>query len=243
MRFRIIAVVAAFGVLITAGIASANGEDTDPRIDTLFTYGYDAQTQLFFFNTHITDSTPLDCTLSGTFNANYGQPTVEDGTVPVEGLSGDGENPVIFEETGYDLAEGVEEAADSAPYTAAGVCGISGIAVESDMNHGQFMKLFKESIDMRGRGCLNRWLAKSGLGKDDPEATAPEFTDPVIGFDGSIDFTTVETDCIHGNQDKAEDHPGRGHKTDETDADATNGHGRPDAPGKSDKAPGRDKDK
>ena len=240
MRFRIIAVVAAFSVLVTAGIASANDDDKDSRLDTLFTFGYDAQTQLFFSNTHATDSTPLDCTLSGTFNAKYGEPAVEDGTVSVDELSGDGESPVIFGATGYDSAEGVEEAAGPAAYDAAGVCGISGIAVESDMNHGQFMKLFNESIDMRGRGCLNRWLAKSGLGKD---ATTQDFTDPVIGFDGSIDFTTVETDCTHGNQDKAEDHPGRGHKTDETDADATNGHGRPDAPGKSDKAPGRDKDK
>ncbi len=239
MRFRIIAAVAAFSILATAGIASANGEDTDPRIDTLFTYGYDAQTQLFFSNTHTTDSTPLDCTLSGTFNANYGEPAVEDGTVPVEGLSGD-EGAVIFEATGFVLAEGVEEAAGSAEYKFDGVCGISGITVEDDMNHGQFMKLFNENIDMGGRGCLNRWLAQSGLGKD---ATAPDFIDPVIGFDGRIDFTTVETDCIHGNQDKAEDHPGRGHKTGDTDAETANGHGRPDAPGKSDKAPGRDKDR
>ena len=239
MRFRIIAVVAAFSILATAGIANANGEDTDPRIDTLFTYGYDAQTNLFFSNTHTTDSTPLDCTLSGTFNAKYGEPDPEDGTVSVVELSSDGENPVIFAATGFDLADYVGEVEPEA-YKAAGVCGISGITVESDMNHGQFMKLFNESIDMRGRGCLNRWLAKSGMGKD---ATTQDFTDPVIGFDGSIDFTTVETDCTHGNQDKAEDHPGRGHKTDETDADATNGHGRPDAPGKSDKAPGRDKDK
>ena len=241
MRFRIIAAVAAFSILATAGIASANGEDTDPRIDTLFTYGYDAQTHLFFSNTHTTDSTPLDCTLSGTFNAKYEDS--KDGTVSVVGLSGDGEGPVIFEETGFVLAEEVEEAAGSAEYKFDGVCGISGITVEDDMNHGQFMKLFNESIDMGGRGCLNRWLAKSGLGKDDPDATAPDFTDPAIDFAGIIDFTTVETDCIHGNQDRAEDHPGRGHKTGDTDAEATNGHGRPDAPGKSDKARGRDKDK
>jgi hypothetical protein len=66
---------------------------------------------------------------------------------------------------------------------------------------------------------------------------------PEYGVAGIIDFTTVGTDCIHGNQDKAEDHPGRGHKTGETDAETTNGHGRPDAPGKSDEARGRDKDK
>jgi hypothetical protein len=240
MRFRIIAVVAAFSILATAGIASANAEDTDPRIDTLFTYGYDAQTQLFFSNTHTTDSTPLDCTLSGTYNAKYRALADEDGTVPVEGLSSDGESPVIFQATGYVLADDAEKAAGSAEYKFDGDCGISGIAVESDINLGQFMKLFNESIDMRGRGCLNRWLAKSGLGND---AIAPDFTDLAIDFDGIIEFTTVGTDCIHGNQDRAEDHPGRGHKTDETDAEATNGHGRPDVPGKSDKARSRDKDK
>ena len=242
MRFRIIAAVAAFSILATAGIASANGEDTDPRIDTLFTYGYDAQTHLFFSNTHTTDSTPLDCTLSGAFNAIYGAPADEDGTVSVVGLSDD-EGAVMFGATGYDLADDVEKAPGPIAYDFAGDCGISGITVESDMNHGQFMKLFNESIDMGGRGCLNRWLATSGLGKDDPDATAPDFTDPAIDFAGIIDFTTVETDCIHGNQDRAEDHPGRGHKTGDTDAEATNGHGRPDAPGKSDKARGRDKDK
>jgi hypothetical protein len=204
----------------------------------LFTYGYDAQTNLFFSNTHTTDSTPLDCTLSGTFNAKYGEPDPEDGPVPVVELSGDGENLVIFAATGFVLAERVEEAAGSAEYKFEGDCGISGITVEDDMNHGQFMKMFNENIDMGGRGCLNRWLAKSGLGNDDPDATAP-----AIGFDGIIDFTTVGTDCIHGNQDRAEDHPGRGHKTDETDAETTNGHGRPDAPGKSDQARSRDKDK
>ncbi len=239
MRFRIIAVVAAFSILATAGIASANDEDTDPRIDTLFTYGYDAQTNLFFSNTHTTDSTPLDCTLSGTFNAKYGEPDPEDGTVSVDRLGDDG-GDVTFQATGYDLADVVEEAAGSAEYKFDGDCGISGIAVESDINHGQFMKLFNENIDMGGRGCLNRWLAKSGLGND---AIAPDFTDLAIGFDGIIAFTTVGTDCIHGNQDGAEDHPGRGHKTDETDAEATNGHGRPDAPGNLDKARGRDKDK
>ena len=239
MRFRIMAVVAAFSILATAGIASANDEDTDPRIDTLFTYGYDAQTNLFFSNTHTTDSTPLDCTLSGTFNAKYGEPDPEDGTVSVVELSSDGENPVIFAATGFDLADDVKEVEPEA-YTAAGVCGISGITVEDDMNHGQFMKLFNESIDMGGRGCLNRWLAQSGLGND---TIAPDFTDLAVGFHGIIDFTTVKTDCTHGNQDKAEDHPGRGHKTDETDAETTNGHGRPDVPGNSDEARGRDKDK
>ncbi len=81
MRTRIIAVIAVFGVLLTAGIASANGDDTDiasangddtdSRVDTLFTYGYDAQTQLFFANTHATDATQLDCTLTGTLSAVY----------------------------------------------------------------------------------------------------------------------------------------------------------------------------
>ncbi len=254
MRTRIIAVIAAFGVLLTAGIASANGDDTDiasangddtdSRVDTLFTYGYDAQTQLFFANTHATDATPLDCTLAGTLSAVYGYPD-KDGVVAVDQLS-DGSDPVMFNPTSYDLDEEIKAATESTPYDARGDCGISGVTVGSQghINHGQFMKLFNELIDMRGRGCLNRSLAQSDLGKDDQQVKTQDFTDPVIGSDGTIDFTTVAADCYHGNRDKAEDHPGRGHQKDDTAAATNdNGYGRPDSPGKSDNAVGRNKNK
>lgn len=241
MRSRIITVVAAFIVLVTAGVASANGDETDSRVDTLFTYGYDAQTQLFFYNTHATASSPLDCTLTGTLGATYGDAD-EEGTVPVAGLA-DARGTVTFDATGYDLAEGIAPAEGVVKYSAAGACGISGVAVGSQghINHGQFMKLFNGIIDMGGRGCLNRWLAKSAFGKDDQQVTTQVFTEAEVGAEGTIDFTTVEATCNHGNQDKAEDHPGQGHHKDESAA-TDDGHGRPDAPGKSDKAPGRNKD-
>ena len=105
-------------------------------------------------------------------------------------------------------------------------------------------------IDMRGRGCLNRWLAQSSLGEPDQEDLVTE-----IG----IKFTTALATCDHGkkdngedhpglgqsNSDKDEDHPGRGqgngHQDEPDEADETegNGHGRPASPGKSNKPPGR----
>ena len=237
MRARIIAVVATFSLLLSAGIASASSDDTDPRVDTLFSFGYDPQAQLFFYNTHATDSAALDCTLTGTLTATYGE--AEDGVVPIAELVDDEGAEVMFDPADHELVDGVTPAEGSIAYTeATDECGISGIPVgaQGHINHGQFMKLFNETIDMRGQGCLNRWLAQSNLGKADVE----------IGTETTIEFTTVQADCDHGNKDKAEDHPGRGQTKNETDAATTDqdqDNGRPDSPGKSDKAPGRKKAK
>jgi hypothetical protein len=120
------------------------------------------------------------------------------------------------------------------------------------------MKLFNNLIDMRGRGCLNRWLAQSGLGKDDQQVKTQDFEDPEGGKVG-IDFETVIATCDHGkkvkdedhpgrgqaNKDKSDDHPGQGHgnghqdEADEADETEGNGHGRPATPGNSHNAPGR----
>ena len=237
MRARIIAVVATVSLLLGAGIASASSDETDPRVDTLFSFGYDPQAQLFFYNTHVTDSAALDCTLTGTLTATYGE--AEDGVVPIAELVDDEGAAVMFDPADHELTDGVAPADGSIAYTdAIDECGISGIPVgaQGHINHGQFMKLFNETIDMRGRGCLNRWLAQSNLGKADVE----------IGTETTIDFTTVQANCDHGKKDKAEDHPGRGHNKDETDAATTDqdqGHARPDSPGKSSEAPGRNKNK
>jgi hypothetical protein len=249
MRSRIIIVVAAVSVLFTAGIASAGSEETDPRVDTRFTYGYDAEAQLFFTSIQATDSATYDCTLNGTLSAVYD--AAEEGTVPVAELT-DGTDPITFASTETNptetdpAAEG-EITGDPIPYASEGECGISGVAVGSQghINHGQFMKLFKGLFAGPGRGCLNRWLAQSDLGKDDQQVKTQDFEDPEIGTEGSIDFTTVEANCNRDKKEKPEDHPGRGHKkTDQTaDADEDQGGGRPDSPGKSDKAPGHKKDK
>ncbi len=263
MKLRIFAVVAALSLLFSAGIASANSEDDERDGDTRFNFGYDAQARLFLFNTQATDSSPFDCTLdNGTLTATYGKPDT-DGEVPVEKLEL-GNGVVSFGATGFELAENVQRATqESIDYAGAdATCGISGYAVgeQGHINHGQFMKLFNNLIDMRGRGCLNRWLAQSGLGKGDQQVKTQDFEDPEGGKVG-IDFETVIATCDHGkkvkdedhpgrgqsNQDKDEDHPGRGqgngHQDEPDEADETEGkgagHGRPGSPGRSNDAHGR----
>ena len=246
MQLRIFAVVAALSLLFSAGIASANSEDGERDGDTLFNFGYDAQARLFLFNTQATDSSPYDCTLeNGTLTAKYGKQDT-DGEVPVEELVGNG--AVSFGATGFELAETVQEATtESIEYLGAEEeCGISAFAVggQGHINHGQFMKLFNNLIDMRGRGCLNRWLAQSGLGKGDQQVKTQDFEDPAGGKVG-IDFETLIATCDHGKKVKGEDHPsqghGNGHQDEGDEADEAEGsrHGRPESPGKSNSAPGR----
>ena len=260
MKLRIFAVVAALSLLFSAGIASANSENGEREGDTRFNFGYDAQARLFLFNTQATDSSPNDCTLeNGTLTASYGKP--RDGAIPVEKLEY-GNGVVSFGATGFELAENVQKATqESIDYAGAdATCGISGHAVgeQGHINHGQFMKLFNSLIDMRGRGCLNRWLAQSGLGKGDQQVKTQDFEDAEDGKVG-IDFETVIATCDHGKKDKSEDHPGRGHgnrdkdedhpgqghgnghQDDANEADEAEGtgHGRPESPEKSKTAPGR----
>ena len=252
MKLRIFAVVATLSLLFGAGIASANGGDGESEGDTRFNFGYDAVAQRFLFNTQATDSSPYDCTLqNGNLTATYGAP--EGDIIPVVGLTDD-DGTVTFKPTEFALAEGVQEATqNSIGYPGPeDECRISAFAIgdQGHINHGQFMKLFNELIDMRGRGCLNRWLAQSSLGKADQESLVTK-----IG----ITFTTALATCDHGNKDKGEDHPGRGHDKRETDQDRPgrghgnghqgeadeadqpegNGHGRPKSPGNSNDAPGR----
>ena len=253
MKLRIFAVVAALSLLFSAGIASANSADGERDEDTLFNFGYDAQERLFLFNTQATDSSPFDCTLQkGTLTATYLDPDV-DGVIPVDDLT-DEDGTISFGPTEFELADVEAVTEKSIEYLGAQEeCGISAYAFgdQARINHGQFMKLFHSLIDMRGRGCLNRWLAQSNLGKDDQE--------DLVTTETGITFTTALATCEHGkkdkgedhpgrgqsNQDKDEDHPGRGHgnghqdESDEADETEGNGHGRPASPGKSNKPPGR----
>ena len=263
MKLRIIATVAGL-ILLSAGIASANTEETDARGDTLFNFGYDAQAQLFLFNIQATDSSPYDCTLeNGTLTATYGDPD-DGGVIPVEDLTDKDDRGVMFAPTDFELAKEFAKAIGDIAYkNAPANCRISAVAIgaQGHINHGQFMKLFHTLIDMRGRGCLNRWLAQSDLGKGDQQVKTQDFGDPVIGEPG-ITFTTAIATCDHGKQDtgenllgqahgkrdKDQDHPGQGHgsgdqdEAEEADEPQGNGHGRPESPGKSNSAQGhRDK--
>ena len=213
MRTRIIVVVATLGLLLSAGIASGNDDESDPRGDTLFNFGYDPQAQLFLHGTtDATESSVRDCSLAnGALTVTYGTP--DEGIIPVDVVGT--------------------------------TCAISAVPVGANghINHGTFMKLFNELIDMHGRGCLNRWLAQSQLGKDEQHVNNTDFvaTEVAAGDTGDIFFETAIATCDRGNKDKPEDHPGQGRGRDKT-SDESKGKGRPESPGNSDKAPGHNKE-
>lgn len=265
MKLRIFAVVTALSLLFSAGIASANTEDGKREGDTLFNFGYDPEAQLFLFNTQATDSSPYDCTLeNGTLTATYGEPN-DDGAIPIDGLTDEAGDSVTFGATEFELAEDVDSATkESIEYPGPeDECGISAFAIggQGRINHGQFMKLFNSLIDMRGHGCLNRWLAQSDLGKGDQQVKSSDFDKDLVTGETGITFTTVIAGCDHGKKDKDEDNTGQGHakkdkdqdnpgqghgnghqnEADEADEPQGNGHGQPDSPGKSKTAPGRNK--
>ena len=110
-------------------------------------------------------------------------------------------------------------------------CGLSGAEVtgpSGQINHGMFMKLFKSLYEGHGRGCLNRYLAQSGFGKDTQKISvsdvSSEFVSVVEEGIAVVEFTTSLADCEHGSQaNGAEAASERG--------------GRPESPGKSDSAP------
>jgi hypothetical protein len=95
-------------------------------------------------------------------------------------------------------------------------CELSGVDVtgpNGQVNHGQFMKSINSVFEGTHRGCINRFLAGSHLGKGDEQIQVPDVdpdsTDVTEGDQGTVDFTTVLADCERGNkgnltgQDKA----------------------------------------
>lgn len=105
------------------------------------------------------------------------------------------------------------------------------------VNHGMFIKLFNSLHDGSARGCVIRHLAGSDLGKGDQQVKVGDEVDDTEETDdiAPIDFTTVEADCEKGGDD--------------TGLEASNGNGngkgksanagKPESPGKSASAPGK----
>lgn len=249
MRKKLTVLIAVLGLLAISGIALAAGDDDDG--DTVFNYGYDVEAGVLVWNTSPTDGL-YDCSLEdGPLNTTYTR--VPDGTVLVDELSDLEDSSVMFAPRPQEeLAPELEEADAPVAYEGSdGPCGLSGGSVagpNGQINHGMFMKLFNSAFDWSafagtGRGCINRHLAQSDLGKwdqqvkvseVDPEASTDEITE------GVIEFSTVMTDCLHNDHEdkvtgqekaaeKRADHAGA------TGA-ASGGHG------KSASAPGHNKD-
>ena len=66
------------------------------------------------------------------------------------------------------------------------------------------MKAVKSLFDIKGQGCIVRYLAQSDIGRTDETKVRTSDVDPLfeIGETGDINFSTVEADCSHGKKDK-----------------------------------------
>ncbi|HEY5889343.1 MAG TPA: hypothetical protein VIW94_01400 [Acidimicrobiia bacterium] len=242
-----IGLIAAFSLVVFSGIALAEPETNDD--DTLFSFGYDEENHVLAVNTSPTDSLYVCEFENGALTAQYGEAD-GDGVIPVESLE-DADGPKDFEpRLQHELAEGLIQASEPFAYAGAdGECRVNGIVVagpNGQINHGQFMKAFKELIDIKGHGCLNRYLAQSDLGKTESTKIATSDVDPEfeLSDSGELSFKTFEADCLHGKKaDTGESEiesdgteKGKPEKTGKPEKSD-----KPEKPGKSGAAPGQNK--
>lgn len=219
----------AISMLAATAIASAD--------DSVVNVGYDEENRMLLLNTSPADSA-FDCTLEDN-EVVAGYATSDDGVVTVETLQTKDEAEALeafmfINRPGEFVSEEYEPADEPAPYAGPdGPCGLSAGAVagpNGQVNHGQVMKAFHQLFDMRGKGCINRLLAQSDLGKGDQQVKTgdvdPEFE---AGESGTLQFLTFKVDCEHGKKEKGDDHPSQ------------QGKDKGDSPGNSGKAKGRNK--
>ena len=198
------------GLLAISGLAYAAPTEGDPPEDTSFSYAYDADGHILLWSISSLDG-------------------------DVSSLEGDGVCNLDGEALSvtYAAVDGLITVEND------GDCALSGAEVagpQGQINHGMFMKLFNSLVEGHGRGCLNRSLAQSVLGKDTQMISvsdvSSEFVSVVEGDGAVVEFTTSLADCEHGSQangaEAASEHGGKPESP-----------GRPDSPGQSNAAPGR----
>jgi hypothetical protein len=244
-----IAIVAALSLVAFSGIALAEGDDTKNGDDTLFSFGYDEENHILAVNAGPNDSLYVCEFENGALKAQYGEAD-EDGTIPIDALE-DESGPKEFDpRLQHELADGLVEASEPFAYAGAdGECRVNGVVVagpNGQINHGQFMKAFKDLIDMKGHGCLNRYLAQSDLGKTDSTKVRTSDVDPAfeISDSGELSFKTFEADCLHGKKDKNTDGASAvsGEKAKGIEKqNKPDKKEKPESPGKSGDAPGKNK--
>lgn len=233
--------VAVAGLLLLSSVAMA----ADPEEgDTLVNYGYDEENHLLVFNISSTEGS-YDCTLQhAETESEYELAYVTtDGLIEVDGLtSGAGE--VTFANRPEDeVGDDFEPAPAPGDYATATDCRLEATEVtgaNGQVNHGMFMNALKSLYDVAHRGCVVRHFAQSDMGQGEQQIRTadadPDFEpgEGAAGFAGTVDFTSVVTDCERGNDDELEaESEGSGAKK------AKKSKGRPDSPGKSGSAPGR----
>ena len=226
--------------IVGADESEEDASDDGPE-DTVFNFGYDEGLHLFVWNTTPTEG-QYDCSLeNGPLHLTYG---AANGEITVDELADDaeGEQVVTFPDRhDEDGDASLDYGPDSeCALNAAGVAGPNG-----QINHGMFMKLFNSVYEGTGRGCVVRHLAQSDLGKGDQQIQVSEvdtdFVSVMEGDTGVVDFETVLADCERGN---GNGHRGNGHRpqiSDASDEESNQEGGRPESPGRSGDAPGRNK--
>ncbi len=240
----VIALITALGLLAISSIALAEHETDHPE-DTEFSFGYDEENHVLAVNVGPNDGLYVCKFDDGLLRAQYGEAD-EEGIVPVDSLE-DEDGPKEFDpRLEHELADGLEPADEPFAYAGPdGECRVNGIVVagpNGQVNHGQFMKAFRQLIDFKGHGCINRYLAQSDLGKTDSTKVKTPDADPdhTLGDSGELSFLSFEADCVHGKKDK--DGPGGS----DSKGPEAKGKDKPkkekaNSPGNSANAPGKNK--
>jgi hypothetical protein len=226
----VLLVLVLVGILTVSTVALAEHEESHDE-DTLFSFGYDEVNHLVAINIGPNDTLYVCDFGGGPLEATYGE--AAEGVIPVDSLKHLGTVKTFDRRFQHELAADLVEASGPIEYSPTGECGVSGALVagpNGQINHGQFMKAAKSLLDVEGQGCVVRYLAKADVGKTETTKLRTSDVDPAfeVGETGDLTFSTFEADCSHGKQDK--------------DAEAENqDKGRPDSPGRSGDAPGKNK--
>ena len=260
LKIKGVVLLSGASLLAFSGLALAQEQSEDDPQDeleeTILNVGYDEEFHLFVWNTSATKD-QYDCSLEN--GPVYPAYLVTDDVVTVGGLTSGTEG----EEAEVTFPDREDEAEDPLPYTADGDCALEAAEVagpNGQINHGMFMKLFNSLYDGRGRGCLNRYLAQSDLGKGDQQIEVsdvdPEFVSVMNEDTGEIEFSTFAADCERSNRGngngygssdgkqnghgKRNGHGGQEADEDEPDPEPSGGD-KSDSPGRSGDAPGHNK--
>lgn len=223
-------------IISLVGVSSVAlaGHLDDQKEDTEFSFAYDVDDHFLAINIGDNDTSWVCNFGTEELTGTYGLPDADE-VILIETLKdGDGKDYEFEARTADKLGHDYPQETGTKPYESDGPCIVNGIVVagpNGQVNHGQALKAAKSLLDMRGHGCVVRYLAQSNIGKDEGQVKTSEVDgwEFDAGDDGAkLTFEYHQADCYHGKKDRGDDVQ-------------TQGADRPR--GKSGQAPGKLKDK